>query len=966
MEKGKSRSAYWDNLKGVLILLTVFAHILLEHQSHAVTDGLYDLIYMFHMPAFAFVSGYFGKSEHAASAPALIRLGVLYFLCNSVFCFFYGLGALLTPMYSCWFLLSLIVWRLTARQIAGFKHIRLFLLAAAVLAGFYGSIDNTLAAARTLCFYPFYMTGFLLTQEEAQKWIRLRPAGRRLWAAVCLLAALALALSARQWFRYDDQAFSMSGYGSARDALGRILLFAVAFLMIAFLRLAVPDRKLPLLTKFGKNSLWIFLFHRPVTLLISGRLELTDRVPVLLCAAAAGTLAICLVFGNDFLAPVLNRFADALTEVFTNHRSKALSVHLARLLLAAVAGVYFLPAAAMAFSGFGTDLESLGNREEEILYPVMSDAQKQNFDRAFRITFAGDLILLEDQVKRAYTENGYDFSSVFEYAEPYISSADYAIGVLEGPLAGEEAGYTTGNFDDGKTLALNFPDSFASAVKNAGFDLVTTANNHVLDRGPDGAKRTLDVLDQIGLDHTGSYRDREEKNRSRVKLAEADGIRMAILSYTFGSNYYTAQELAEGELSYVTSLAAGTGGRLFEQLKASVIQDFADAKALEPDLIIVLPHMGTQFRNAPDAEQKKWFGLFKQLGADIILGDHPHVVQPTQLEEYDGRTVFTAYCPGNFANKYRNNQGDTSMLIDVYIDRTSKEVIGGAIVPLYTQSQIDGNYRALPVYEIVSDQELRRTLSTDDYDRAADANKLATKVVFGHEMDPSSMTERYYFDGSGFLRSKTTGLALDDPMKSGTLFQALGRTDSVCFIGDSVTEGTKNGGCPWYEPLEEYLNGKTIQNVSKGGCTVSYMLERVSQIPAAGLYVIALGTNDVRYRDAGTCAMTAERYIQQLDSLKTALSEQYGPAEFIFIAPWYSTDGDTVSRLSFAEKTAMNEEYSEALRRYCEKNGLGYINANPYIREALTKRPDRAYLLDSIHPNAGDGVILYTEAVLKN
>ena len=84
---------------------------------------------------------------------------------------------------------------------------------------------------------------------------------------------------------------------------------------------------------------------------------------------------------------------------------------------------------------------------------------------AFRITFSGDLILLEDQVKRAYNGKGYDFSDVFEYAEPYISSADLAIGVFEGPMAGEDAGYSSSNFDDGKELYLNFPDSFADAVK---------------------------------------------------------------------------------------------------------------------------------------------------------------------------------------------------------------------------------------------------------------------------------------------------------------------------------------------------------------------------------------------------------------------------------------------------------------------------------------------------------------------
>lgn len=97
-------------------------------------------------------------------------------------------------------------------------------------------------------------------------------------------------------------------------------------------------------------------------------------------------------------------------------------------------------------------------------------------------------------------------------------------------------------YHDGKELYLNFPDEFASAVKDAGFDLVTTANNHLLDRGSDGALRTLDVLDNIGLDHTGSYRSIEEKNNSRVKLVTVEGIKFAVLSYTCGINNYISRK----------------------------------------------------------------------------------------------------------------------------------------------------------------------------------------------------------------------------------------------------------------------------------------------------------------------------------------------------------------------------------------------------------------------------------------
>ncbi len=231
-------------------------------------------------------------------------------------------------------------------------------------------------------------------------------------------------------------------------------------------------------------------------------------------------------------------------------------------------------------------------------------------------------------------------------------------------------------------------------------------------------------------------------------------------------------------------------------------EDFRIAKEMSPDLIVVLPHISTQFSNGTDKEQEVWFNIFKENGADVILGDHPHAVEPIEIENYNGRKIFTGYCPGNFANIYRENQGDTSILTGVYIDRDTKEVIGGSVVPLYTHARADGNYRAVPIHDIMFSKELRAQLTTDDISKAADANETITSAIFGHKMDISSVTERYYFNENGFIRSKATGLDITDEMRTGVLCSAIDKAESICFIGDSVTEGTKNGGCPWYEPIE--------------------------------------------------------------------------------------------------------------------------------------------------------------------
>ena len=516
------------------------------------------------------------------------------------------------------------------------------------------------------------------------------------------------------------------------------------------------------------------------------------------------SVILCYLCGNDFVACYMNRFAAQGVHIFIAPKTTRLNA--AKVALCGV-GIGFVclvfckayePAALKELRALfaGAAVQAPAPQPSHSSLQTLSPAQKQAFDRAFRITFAGDLILLEDQVKRGYRNGKYDFTDVFEYARKYIQSADFSIGVFEGPMAGQQMGYSQGNFDDHKELSLNFPDEFAVAVKQAGFDLVTTANNHLLDKGLLGAIQTLDTLDKIGLDHTGSYRNLLEKENKKVKLVERQGIKMAFLSYTYGSNYIHTKDLVQGKLGFLTSVIADPQSPWFDTSKAQVEQDFKKAKSLRPNLIIVLPHTGTQFSNIPDQQQKVWFDIFKQNGADIILGDHPHVVEPIQVESGKNGLVVTGYCPGNFANIYRKQQGDTSMLIDVYIDRMTKKVLGAGMVPLYTQAQADGNYRALPIYDIMHNPLLRRQLSTDDQQRAQEAFALITQVVLATPLDISSVALRYYLNKDGWLREKAPALTLNNQLKQGLLYKTLAHKDTICFIGDSVTQGTKNGGYP--------------------------------------------------------------------------------------------------------------------------------------------------------------------------
>lgn len=439
MEKGERR-VLWDNMKGALMLLVVFGHILLKHP--AARDAV-SFVYMFHMPAFAFVSGYFGKSARASGVRAAAGLAVLYFIFNSVMGFVYGYTSLLIPVYSFWYLLSLIVWRLTAPKLSKFRYINAVLLALALFAGFFPSINNTLAVARTICFYPFYMAGYKLTPEEAD-----RASGggrvRYMKALGCLAGAGIVWYFSDGFLHFTESALQMGAYITPLDAFGRIAIFVGAYLMILFLRHAAFDKNVPGLSMIGRNSLWVFLLHRPVTILISGYID-DLPAPAVFAVGVLGAVGISLIFGNDTIAKYLNIFKGACERLLCEPGAKGRSVTVCRLVTLAVALGYVVSVVVNVYADYGvfdrepeeTEPPAIGETGDDPIYPVLTDEQRERFDSALRITFAGDLILLEDQVKRAYAGDGsYDFAPVFEYAKKYIDSADYAIGVFEGPLAG--------------------------------------------------------------------------------------------------------------------------------------------------------------------------------------------------------------------------------------------------------------------------------------------------------------------------------------------------------------------------------------------------------------------------------------------------------------------------------------------------------------------------------------------------
>ena len=772
-------------------------------------------------------------------------------------------------------------------------------------------------------------------------------------------------------FRFSESDFLFSAYRGdvLADACGRICIFLVAATCIVSVLLLTTKKRVPLITTIGQNSLAVYLLHRPITQLMNRYLGGLSTFALVACAIFA-TCVMLSVLGSSVVAKAVDGVLNYCVAIFRGDEERdAKKVDYRKgLIYLILLGIFALPCAKEIAKRYLRKSTRADAARTFPIYRVGSPEQIEQNGRAFKLLFCGDLLLLEDPVKLGSRgEGGFDYADVFEYTRGEISSADLAVGVFEGPCAGAEVGYSSSNYGDGKTLWVNFPDEWARAVKDAGFDLVTLANNHLLDRGETGAKRSLDVLNDVGLEQIGGYSDARDKEERRVKIVEKDGIKFAFLAYTYASKTFKKDGVLGGERSYLTSLIVGPESDEYRQIESEIRADFERAKSFRPDFIVVLPHWGTQFADYPNRFQLHWEKKFKEFGADIILGDHTHSVQPVKISEYQGKTTFTAYCPGNFVNIYREHNGDLSSLIEVNIDRESKTIIGGAIVPMWITASLCGNYRPVPIYSILTDKTIGASFTVDDKKRVEEALVHITRVMLGVPVDANLLTPRYYFDEKGFYRTKTPPLEIDDELRQSAFYKALNDANGVCFIGDSVTEGWRNGGVPWYEPLEDAIRGRVI-NCGWGSATVKILLDRhIEEIcnADADLFVVAIGTNDVRYRNPNKCAMDSDVYVERLGELRSKIVERNPNARFVFIAPWYSTDGDRQTKLQYREKLALYDEYATALRATCDANGDLFLDPNPYIRSRLDERPHSEFMLDYVHPNATSGVRLYSEAALR-
>ncbi len=603
------------------------------------------------------------------------------------------------------------------------------------------------------------------------------------------------------------------------------------------------------------------------------------------------------------------------------------------------------------------------------IYKTISLDQQQAIKSAVKISFTGDLILLRDMVERAYIaqDDTFNFDEMFEHVKDYWAEDDLSIAVFEGPVASADNGYSTSCYGDNIPLYLNFPVSFAKAVKKAGIDFVTTANNHLLDQGIEGYMETLDVLDSIHLDHSGSYRTPVEHDQP--KILQVKGLKIGVLTYTYGSNYYSDDFFFKEGNEHITSCVMPKKSKFFKACQEKVKEDFKRLKSQHPDIIIVLPHMGEQFLHAPDKDQLAWCELFIEQGADIIFSDHSHAVQPIEWRKNNnGKNVLIAHCPGNFINSYIEHDGDASMIVEAYLSPETGEPFAASCIPLYSYcKQKEGVYQALPIYKGIKVDSLYNSLSVADFKRMGEIHKLITKTALGVRLSIDQLQEHYFtFAEGGYVRNTVPPMEWKQGYSGSKLVQLMQEANKICFVGDSITEGTKNGGYGWYEPLVAMLGVKNVTRWAKGSMTSTYFVNNCEHIAKenADLYVLGIGCNDIRYRDATICAMDSKQFVVNINQFIKTLRNTTPGARIVVISPWLSFDPDPYCHTTKSIKQQLYKQYATALERYCYEQEFLYINPNTYVHKAV--RNDHMnrgkYFNDHIHPNAGLGIELLSKA----
>ncbi|HCX98744.1 MAG TPA: capsule biosynthesis protein CapA, partial [Bacteroidales bacterium] len=285
-----------------------------------------------------------------------------------------------------------------------------------------------------------------------------------------------------------------------------------------------------------------------------------------------------------------------------------------------------------------------------LVHFIALSVQAQEKDVAQRqsltLMFIGDVMGHGPQIRSAFNDetNSYDYKDVFSGVSPLFGLADFTIANLEVTLGGEPyTGYPQ----------FSSPDELVDGIVAAGGNVLVTANNHTVDRGKQGIIRTIDVLAEKGIPYAGSYYDAKHKDTTYPLILEQNGIRLALLNYTYGTNGIPVPSPTVVNLIDTALIRA----------------DYKKAQSLNVDEVIVCIHWGNEYQRRPAIQQLQLTRFMHDMGIRLVIGSHPHVIQRMEAsfdtDTTEGRVA--VYSLGNFVSNQRQQYRNGGAVVAVNI-----------------------------------------------------------------------------------------------------------------------------------------------------------------------------------------------------------------------------------------------------------------------------------------------------------
>ena len=347
------------------------------------------------------------------------------------------------------------------------------------------------------------------------------------------------------------------------------------------------------------------------------------------------------------------------------------------------------------------------------------------------IVSLGNLIIHQSQINGAKNENGYDFSPSFQYIKEMVSEADISLGILEGALAGgEPTGYPI----------FNSPDEVIDSLRDTGIDVVNYANNHIYDYDDEGLQRTIEITKEKGLDVLGIKSTEEEKS---YLVKEVDGVKIGFASYVFETETINGYKTINSNPVSINSenLINTFNYNDLESFYNRIASEISAMKAEGVEFIIASMHWGEEYNTYIEATQNEIAKKLNELGVDIILGGHPHVIQPYEIIcNESGHSTFVIYSQGNsLSNQSEQEIGVAESEDGIMIKFTLEKKDGNVslkeykIIPtwVYKEEKGDGTYyhKIIPVEDALANPE-EYGINSDVYARLENSLNR-TKSILG-------------------------------------------------------------------------------------------------------------------------------------------------------------------------------------------------------------------------------------------